>query len=76
MTEFSLLLQAPDREWANQVESVIQRSLGGRGSVTSGVIGEALEEPPEASACFVAGDRTPFIGPPAVRAGGRDLCEG
>jgi hypothetical protein len=55
MADFSLLLEAPDREWAKDVESLIQRALGGRGSVTLGVLGEGLADPPEASACFVTG---------------------
>jgi hypothetical protein len=55
MADLCLLLEAPDREWANHVESLIQRALGGRGSLTLGVLGEGLADAPEASACFVTG---------------------
>lgn len=51
----SLLLEAPDREWARQVQSLIQHALGGAGSLTLGVLGEGLENRPKTSSCFVAG---------------------
>ena len=55
MAELSLLLEAPDREWAKHVESLIQRALGRRGSAALAVVGEGLEDPPETSTCFVTG---------------------
>jgi hypothetical protein len=55
MSDLSLLLEAPDREWAKHVESLIQRVLGGRGSLALVVVGEGLADPPEASICFLTG---------------------
>jgi hypothetical protein len=55
MADVSLLLEAPDREWAQHVESLIRRSLGTRGSVALVVVGEGLDDPPAASICFVTG---------------------
>lgn len=37
MPEFPLLLDAPDRRWAQHVESLIQKALGERGSVSLGL---------------------------------------
>jgi hypothetical protein len=55
MADLSLFLEAPDREWAKHVESLIRRSLGRRGSVALVVVGEGLDDPPQASICFVSG---------------------
>jgi hypothetical protein len=55
MTDFSLLLEAPDREWATHVESLIRRALAARGSLSLGVLGEGLPDVPAASGCFVTG---------------------
>jgi hypothetical protein len=48
MADFPLLLHAPDRNWALHVESLIQKALGERGSVTLGLPGERLPSAPGA----------------------------
>lgn len=55
MTDLALLLQAPNRDWANHVESLIKGALDGRGSVNVGVLGEDLGDAHPAHACFVTG---------------------
>jgi len=46
MADFPLLLEAPDRPWAEHVLSLMQQSLGSRGSVQLGVPGESLTGAP------------------------------
>jgi hypothetical protein len=55
MPDFPLLLDAPDREWAQHVEGLIQKALGERGSVTMGLPGERLPSAPEAPRYVVTG---------------------
>ena len=50
-----LLLDAPDRNWALHVESLIQKALGERGSVTLGLPGERLPSAPGAPRYVVTG---------------------
>jgi hypothetical protein len=56
MPDFPLLLDAPDRHWAQHVESLIQKALGERGSVTLGLPGERLPSAPRGSALRRDGD--------------------
>ena len=55
MPEFPLLLDAPDREWAEHVRSLIQTALGQRGSVTLGLPGERLPNAPAAPGYVLTG---------------------
>jgi hypothetical protein len=55
MADFPLLLDAPDRNWALHVESLIQKALGERGSVTLGLPGERLPSAPGAPRYVVTG---------------------
>jgi len=55
MPGFPLQLDAPDRHWAQHVESLIQKALGERGSVTLGLPGERLPSAPEAPRYVVTG---------------------
>ncbi len=55
MADFPLLLDAPDRHWAQQVESLIQQALGERGSVSLGLPGERLPSAPSAPRYVVTG---------------------
>jgi hypothetical protein len=55
MADFPLLLDAPDRNWALHVESLIQKALGVRGSITLGVPGERLPSSPGAPRYVVTG---------------------
>jgi hypothetical protein len=55
MADFSLLLEAPDRQWAGHIEALIHQALGERGSLRLGVLGEGLQERPVSSGCFVTG---------------------
>lgn len=55
MPDFSLLLDAPDRQWAEHVRSLIQSALGDRGSVTLGLPGERLPEAPGSPGYVVTG---------------------
>src|ERR1035441_1547707 len=55
MPDFPLLLDAPDRHWAQHVESLIQKALGLRGSVTLGLPGERLPSAPGAPRYVVTG---------------------
>jgi len=55
MPDFPLQLDAPDRHWAQHVESLIQKALGQRGSVTLGLPGERLPSAPEAPRYVVTG---------------------
>ena len=55
MPDFPLLLDAPDRHWAQHVESLIQKALGLRGSVTLGLSGERLPSAPGAPRYVVTG---------------------
>jgi len=55
MPDFALLLDAPDRNWALHVESLIQKALGERGSVTLGLPGERLPSAPGAPRYVVTG---------------------
>lgn len=55
VADFPLLLDAPDRNWALHVESLIQKALGERGSVTLGLPGERLPSAPEAPRYVVTG---------------------
>ena len=50
MTDFALLLEAPDRAWADHVQSLLQRALGVRGSVSLGLPGEQLPDAPPSPA--------------------------
>jgi len=52
MPDFPLLLDAPDRNRAQHVESLIQKALGERGSVT---LGERLPSAPGAPRYVVTG---------------------
>jgi hypothetical protein len=55
MADFPLLLDAPDRHWALHVESLIQKALGERGSVTLGLPGERLPSAPGAPRYVMTG---------------------
>lgn len=55
MPDFSLLLDAPDRAWAEHVRTVIQNALGERGSVTLGLPGEPLPDAPGSPGYVVTG---------------------
>jgi hypothetical protein len=55
MADLPLLLDAPDRNWALHVESLIQKALGERGSVTLGLPGERLPSAPGAPRYVVTG---------------------
>jgi len=55
MADLPLLLDAPDRNWALDVESLIQKALGERGSVTLGLPGERLPSAPGAPRYVVTG---------------------
>ena len=55
MADFPLLLDAPDRNWALHVESLIHKALGKRGSVTLGLPGERLPSAPGAPRYVVTG---------------------
>jgi hypothetical protein len=55
VAEFPLLLDAPDRQWAQHVESLIQKALGERGSVTLGLPAERLPSAPGAPRYVVTG---------------------
>jgi hypothetical protein len=55
MADFPLLLEAPDRAWAEHVQTLIQRALGGRGSVTLGLPGERLNDAAQAPGYVVTG---------------------
>ncbi len=55
MPDLRLLLDAPDREWAEHVESLIQKALGAGGSVTLGPPGERLPSAPGAPRYVVSG---------------------
>jgi hypothetical protein len=55
MPDFPLLLDAPDRDWAQHVESLIQKALGERGAVTLGLPGERLPSAPGAPRYVVTG---------------------
>jgi hypothetical protein len=53
--DFPLLLDAPDRNWAQHVESLIQKVLGEQGSVSLGLPGERLPSAPGAPRYVVTG---------------------
>jgi len=55
MPNFPPLLDAPDRNWAQHVESLIQKALDERRSVTSGLPGERLPSAPGAPRYVVTG---------------------
>jgi hypothetical protein len=55
MAEFPLVLEAPDRGWAEHVQKLMQDALGVRGSVTLGLPGEALPGSPPAPGYVVTG---------------------
>lgn len=55
MPEFPLLLEAPDRGWAEHVQTLIQTALGERGSVTLGLPGERLPDAPATPGYVVTG---------------------
>jgi hypothetical protein len=55
MPDFPLLFDAPDRQWAEFVRTLIQKALGQRGSVTLGLPGESLPNAPGAPGYVVAG---------------------
>jgi hypothetical protein len=55
MSDLSLLLEAPDRGWAEHVQSLIDQALDGRGHLTLGVLGDGLGALPRTSPCFVTG---------------------
>jgi len=55
MADFPLLLDSPDRNWAQHVESLIQKAPGERGSVTLGLPGERLPSAPGAPRYVVTG---------------------
>jgi len=55
MADFPLLLDAPERSWVLRVESLIQKALGERGSVTLGLPGERLPSAPGAPRYVVTG---------------------
>jgi hypothetical protein len=46
MADFPLLLEAPSREWAEHLQTLIQDALGERGSVHLGLPGESLTGAP------------------------------
>lgn len=46
MADFPLLLEAPTREWAQHVQSLMQQGLGQRGTVQLGLPGESLTGAP------------------------------
>jgi len=48
MGDFPLLLDAPDRQWAQHIESLIQKAVGERGTVALGLPGERLPSAPGA----------------------------
>jgi hypothetical protein len=53
--DFPLLLDAPDREWAEHVRTLIQWALGQRGSVTLGLPGERLPDAAGAPGYVITG---------------------
>lgn len=55
MADFALLLDAPDRAWAEHVQTLIQTALGIRGSVSLGLPGERLPDSVAAPACVITG---------------------
>ena len=55
MAQVSLLIEAPDRGWAEHVQSLIEQARDGRGHLTLGVLGDGLGAPPRTSPCFVTG---------------------
>lgn len=55
MPDFSLFLDAPDRQGAEQVRNLIQNALGERGSVTLGLPGERLPDAPGSPGYMVTG---------------------
>jgi hypothetical protein len=55
MPDFPLLLDAPDRQWAEHVRTLIQTALGQRGSVTVGVPGERLPDAAGAPGYVITG---------------------
>ena len=55
VADFPLRLDAPDRDWALHVESLIQKALGERGSDTLGLPGERLPSAPGAPRYVVTG---------------------
>ena len=55
MPDFPLLLDAPDRQWAKHVQTLIQRALGQGGSVTLGLPGERLPNAAGAPGYVVTG---------------------
>jgi hypothetical protein len=55
MAHVSLLLEGPDRAWAEHVQSLIEQALDGRGHVALGVLGDGLGTPRRTSPCFVTG---------------------
>jgi len=55
MPDVPLLLDAPDRNWALHVESLIQKALGEHGSVALGLPGERLPSAPGAPRYVVTG---------------------
>jgi hypothetical protein len=55
MPDVPLLLDAPDRHWAAHVESLIQKALGERGSVSLGLPGERLPSAPGTPRYVVTG---------------------
>lgn len=55
MTDFALLLEAPDWAWADHVQSLMQRALGVRGSVSLGLPGEQLPDAPAVPGYIVTG---------------------
>jgi hypothetical protein len=55
MGDFPLLLDAPDRQWAQHIESLIQKAVGERGTVTLGLPGERLPSAPGAPRYVVTG---------------------
>ena len=55
MADLPLLLDAPGRNWALRVESLIQKAVGERGSVTVGLPGERIPSAPSAPRYVVTG---------------------
>lgn len=55
MADFPLIVDAPNREWAQHVESVLQIALGDRGSVTLNQPGERLPDSPGGPGYVVTG---------------------
>lgn len=55
MAYVSLLLEAPDRAWADRVAAAIERALGHGASVTLAIRGEELSSRRDGSPLFLTG---------------------